>query len=291
MGGVPTPTPELEDLLARCHFRTLARQLKVWALNKRKPWFYLLFDAVRGFFPPALVGVPRHKRPVLWLNPAFVERNRSALQGYETRLNVFGPLPTFQENLSTLQVLQRRLACDALSRDLPREKRFPYLDRSLLEFVYAVPREQLVRPGHRRSLMRRAMVTIVPDELLNRKRKAFVARGPMVSIGHHWADLMKLTQHLLASELGIVDSERFTGVLQRAREGQEVALVAVLRTLITESWLRNLQACGVLPKSKSGGFPLASHPPNAKATEKSLTISAGMSGFIEERKGKIRRKT
>src|SRR5205809_4106717 len=39
MGGVPTPTPELEDLLARGHFRTLAHQSKVWALNKRKPWF------------------------------------------------------------------------------------------------------------------------------------------------------------------------------------------------------------------------------------------------------------
>src|SRR5882762_193816 len=33
MGGVPTATPELEDLLARPHFRTLAHQLKVWALN------------------------------------------------------------------------------------------------------------------------------------------------------------------------------------------------------------------------------------------------------------------
>jgi asparagine synthase (glutamine-hydrolysing) len=36
-GGVPTPTPEFEDLLAKGQFRTLAHQLKVWALNKRKP--------------------------------------------------------------------------------------------------------------------------------------------------------------------------------------------------------------------------------------------------------------
>src|SRR5258705_3185864 len=67
-GGVPTPTPELEDLLARGQFRRLAHQLKVWALNKRKPWFHLLFEAARGFFPLALVGLPKHKRPVPWLN-------------------------------------------------------------------------------------------------------------------------------------------------------------------------------------------------------------------------------
>src|SRR5712664_2792769 len=135
MGGVPTPTPEIEDLLARGHFRTLAHRLKVWALNKRKPWFHLFFEAARGFFPPALVGVPKHKRPAPWLNASFVKRNRTALQGYETRLKLFGPLPTFQENVLTLQVLQRQLACDALSADLPREKRYPYLDRDMLELM------------------------------------------------------------------------------------------------------------------------------------------------------------
>ena len=35
--------------------------------------------------------------------------------------------------------------------------------------------EQLVRPNQRRSLMRRALVGIVPAEILNRRRKAFIA--------------------------------------------------------------------------------------------------------------------
>jgi asparagine synthase (glutamine-hydrolysing) len=278
-GGVPTPTPELEDLLARAKFKQLAHQLKVWALNKRKPWFYLFFDAARGFFPPALAGVPKHKRPAPWLNPQFVKRNREALQGYETRLKLFGPLPAFQENVSTLQVLQRQLACDTLPSDLPREKRYPYLDRSLLEFMYAVPREQLVRPGQRRSLMRRALVGIVPDELLNRKRKAFVTRGPMASIGAQWTGLMELTQHMLASELGIVDSARFTNVLRKAREGQEVALITLLRTLAIESWLRNLQACNVWPGAMPR-VPLTSHLLTPRQAEKSLPFSARTTRFI-----------
>ena len=62
-----------------------------------------------------------------------------------------------------LEALRRQLACDALSSEPPYEKRYPYLDRALLEFMYAIPREQLVRPGQRRSLMRRALVGIVPD--------------------------------------------------------------------------------------------------------------------------------
>ena len=58
MGGMPTPTPELQDLLVEGDFKQFVHQLKVWALNKRKPWLYLLFDAAREFFPSRLVGVP-----------------------------------------------------------------------------------------------------------------------------------------------------------------------------------------------------------------------------------------
>jgi asparagine synthase (glutamine-hydrolysing) len=239
MGGVPTPMPELEDLLARGHFRTLAHQLEAWALNKRKPWFYLLFEAAREFFPPALVGVPKHKRPASWLKPDFVKRNRSALRGYQTRLKLFGPLPSFQKNVSSLQVLQRQLACDALSSNLPREKRYPYLDRSLLEFIFAAPREQLVRPGQRRSLMRRALVDIVPGEILNRKRKAYVARSPLAAISADWTRYSEITRHMAASgPLGIVDAKEFLEALQKACLGQAVSTVAILRTLGLERWLR-----------------------------------------------------
>jgi len=246
-GGVPTPTPELEDLLARGYFRTLVHQLKVWALNKRKPWFHLLFEAARGFFPPALAGVPNYKRPAPWLNPAFVKRNRTALQGYESRLKLLGPLPTFQENLSTLDVLRRQLACNVLSSDLPCEKRYPYLDRGLLEFMYAIPREQLVRPGHRRSLMRRALVGIVPDELLNRKRKAYAARSSLVAISAEWNRFVELSQHLLTVSIGIVDPTKFGEAMHRARSGQEVALIPLMRTLGIELWLRNLETWCTLP--------------------------------------------
>ena len=245
-GGVPTPTPELEDLLARGHFRTLAHQLKVWALNKRKPWFYLLFDAAREFFPPALVAVPKYKRPVRWLNPAFVKRNRRALTGYEDRTKIFGPLPSFQENVATLNALRRQLSCFDLSSDLPRERRYPYLDRGMLEFVFAIPREQLVRPGQRRSLMRRALVRIVPDELLNRKRKAFVTRGPRVGIAADWPHLPDLPQHMLISALGIADSTGFMEALQKIQQEADVPIVPLLRTLGIEFWLRNLATSHVL---------------------------------------------
>jgi hypothetical protein len=86
--------------------------------------------------------------------------------------------------------------------------------------------------------MRRALVDIVPDELLNRKRKAFVARGPSVAIAAEWPHLLELTRHMLLGSLEIADSTRFAEALQKARQGMEVPVVTIMRTLGIEIWLR-----------------------------------------------------
>lgn len=239
-GGVPTAAPELEDLLARVHLSEIARQLRAWALIKRKPWFQLLLEAVRRFFPPALVGLPRHLLPPPWLHANFVRRQRKALAGYQSRIQLFGPLPSFQENLLTLGALRRQLAALALPGMPAYEMRYPYLDRDLLEFLYAIPREQLVRPAQRRSLMRRAMAGIVPGELLNRRRKAFVTRTPALAIAAQFASLTGRGAMLISDQMGIVDAQVFRRESERAGSGHEVLLVSLTRAIEIENWLREL---------------------------------------------------
>jgi len=241
-GGVPTPLPELADLLARAQIRQFAHQLKVWALNQRVPWFHLFFASARRFLPTALLGTPSHKLPAPWLDRAFVKRNRGAFEGYEARLSILGPLPSFQENISTLHGLQRQLACEPLAPPPCIQKTYPYLDRDLLEFLYALPREQLLRPGHRRSLMRRALVGIVPDEILNRSRKAYVSRAPLAAISGDWAHLQRMRRILVSSELGIVDQQRIAQTIEEARQGHAVPVVPLMRTIAVETWLRHVRA-------------------------------------------------
>ena len=47
----------------------------------------------------------------------------------------------------------------------------PYWDRSLVEFVMAVPADQLHRPEKDRYLFRNAMKGILPSEVVNRRDK------------------------------------------------------------------------------------------------------------------------
>lgn len=237
-GGLPTPSPELQDLLVEGELRQLARQLKVWALAKRKPWIHLFGAALQRFLP-VMVADRWAGQPPAWLETDFVRRNRSALRGYPNRVSGTGPLPSFQENLNTLEVLRRQIACDGLPSDPCYEIRYPYLERAFLEFVFSVPRNQLVRPGQRRSLMRRSLARIVPEQILNRRRKAYVSRAMANAICSQWPALTAMMANLASATAGIVDAARFGEALEQAREGKSVALVSIMRTLSVERWLRS----------------------------------------------------
>jgi asparagine synthase (glutamine-hydrolysing) len=137
-GGVPSATPELQDLMIQGKVGNLAHKLKLWALAKRKPWFHLLAEALNGFLPLAVAREPKHLRPASWLQQDFRRRNRDALSGFNRRLRFHGSLPSLQANLDALEVVRRQMATRDLPTEYPHEKRYPFLDRSLLEFIFAI---------------------------------------------------------------------------------------------------------------------------------------------------------
>ena len=237
-GGVPTPIPELQDLFAKFQFAELATQLKLWALQKRKPWLQMLAEVVRPFLPLGLVGIAAAKRPPNWLAGQFTERHRAALLGYPRRVQLLSALPSFQENIATLELLRRQLACESVPTVPLCERRYPFLDRDFLQFIYAIPREQLVRPGQRRSLMRRALVGIVPEEILDRKRKAFVSRRPIAALSEHGLRSPGGGESMVSASLGIIDEQRFRETLERVKQDLDVPAVNLIRTFEIEQWLR-----------------------------------------------------
>ena len=246
LGGVPTPIPNLQDLLVGMQLGQLTRELKIWALQTKKTWFALLWLAAGEFVPSAMGGIPEDSRPVRWFKQTFVKRQAQAFAGYCSRKTLFGPLPSFQENTRTLDVLRRQLACTSPPFAPPCEKRYPYLDRDLLSFMFAIPADQLVRPAQSRSLMRRALRGIVPDEILNRKAKAFVCRAPLLAISKNWSTLAQMTQAMKSDCLGLVDSTCLSESLLRARRGEQIPIIALLRTIHLERWLNELSRSGIV---------------------------------------------
>jgi asparagine synthase (glutamine-hydrolysing) len=251
-GGVPTPTPELQDLLTRGQFVALARALKAWAAKMRTNRLPLLWEVARGFFPPAFRDVPEYVSPAApWFHADFVRRNHAALRGYLSKLKVFGPLPSFQDNLSKLAAERRLLAFYALPSGLHRESRYPYVDRTLLEFLYAIPCDQIVRLGQRRSLMKRALVGIVPDELLTRRRKAFVPKEAKKDSAIELTSVIEMRQPMISSAIEIVDPNLLLAAVKSTQGKEEIPFHILMRTLTFESWLVHLTIQGVLTKPMS----------------------------------------
>lgn len=253
-GGVPMPIAELADLVVRMRLKRFAHQLKQWALIQRKPWLHLLLQIVRSFCPPTLVGVAKHRQPPVWLKPHFANRYRNALAGYELRWRLFGRLPSFQESMSSLEALRRQLACFAPNSRPVHEECYPYLDRDFLEFVFAVPPQQLLRPGERRSLMRRSMRGIVPELILNRKRKANVSRAPRLAFSPSRLDLSELSSNMRCSALGIADPEMFLKALKDASIGKNLPVVPLLRLIGIEVWLRTIDKNHVVADCGHGSY-------------------------------------
>jgi asparagine synthase (glutamine-hydrolysing) len=141
--------------------------------------------------------------------------------------------------------LRRQMACTPLPSHFPHENRYPYLDRALLEFLFAVPREQLVRPGERRSLMRRALIGIVPSELLNRRRKAFACQSVLDQIRENWSEFIAMNRDMATAEIGVVEPDQLLSALKRGIQDGQISIVSVMRTLTLECWLRSLRTKGV----------------------------------------------
>ena len=239
-GGVPTPLPELSDELASGRLFQLIRKTNAWSLSQRRPWTHLLAETIFGFFPSNFGGAT-YSRPVApWLTPKFTHDQHDALNGYSRRLSLFGPRPSFQENASTLNLVRRQLACSHFNASSPLEKRYPYLDRDLLEFLFALQRDLLIQPGRRRLLMRRALSGVVPEEIIQRKRKAYVVRAPRMAIIEHWDFVQTLASDMVSESLGILSASSFRQQLEDTRAGKDVPIQSIIRTLVLEKWLRAL---------------------------------------------------
>ena len=106
--------------------------------------------------------------------------------------------------------------------------------------------------------MKRALVGIVPDELLDRKRKPFLPPQPEVGKEKNRSAqtlaLVEIGQYLVSSSLGIIDQDRFTEALQRVGLKEEASMHMLKRSLRLEFWLRHLSHHQILgtPKATDG---------------------------------------
>lgn len=246
LGGVPDPRAQLADLLVQCRFITLVRQLTAWSLVKRRPWIHLLWHSAIELLPAALRQYFVQEAKIeSWIRKDFAKRTRLAVKQLDVEEHFGMWLPSRRFYVGGVLLMARKLGkFTPVSSAL--EARYPFLDQNLIEYLLSVPATQLLRPGERRSLMRRSLSGIVPQEVLSRRTKQLGTRTIALMLEKHWDELQNIFQTPLSSILGYVDETRLLETISDARTGKMVSLIRLLWTISLEYWLRDLMARGLL---------------------------------------------
>jgi len=241
LGGVPTPLPELAGYLVSGQLSQLLRRVIDWGIAARDPLTSLIGKTAR--YTLGLYCRSDHSDRVspFWITRPLRRHYIDRLSFSELTARLWSR-PEAIDNARTWSSLLGTLPHLAPSLLARYEYRYPYLDRDLVGFLFRIPREQLVRPGRRRCLMRRALRPIVPEEVLERRRKAYLIRGPLVSLQRARDKILALFTGSLTAELGFIDDGAFRLAFEAVARSEDTAwLHAALRTILFELWLRSRQ--------------------------------------------------
>jgi asparagine synthase (glutamine-hydrolysing) len=243
LGGVPTPLPELSELLWEREFVQMIRRSIPWCIGGRTPVLHMLLDTLRHTCMLYFGSIENRSDLPAWLSPRLREQCIAHCRKARKACNRSGVRPTAITNDQAWWAIMETLPHMFPGTVERPEYRYPYLDKDLVEFLFSVPRTQLVRPGRRRSLMRRALKGIVPEKVLERRRKGYVIRGPLSAIRHQRSEISALLSNALIGDRGFVDVATLQGVLAGSANGTETKWwQALVRSLSLEIWLRHVQS-------------------------------------------------
>jgi asparagine synthase (glutamine-hydrolysing) len=245
LGQALDPSIQMADLLLRFRFPSLAQQLVAWSLIKRVPWIQILFQTLIHLMPLSIrTRLSEVAKLEPWLDGDFARRHGLSARRLEALRGAWVWSPTARDSLQTLATLARQLT---QAQPSTYEPRYPYLDRTLIEFLISIPSDQLLRPGQRRSLMRRALVGFLPLEITHRVTKASSSRCYCVTLEKYWNRIEKSLSSSLSSRLGYIKDDHLRAVLVLMKNGcLPPYFLRPLRALSLELWLREMEARGVI---------------------------------------------
>lgn len=233
-------TPELADLLVQGKLLSLAEALQRWSATSK---LHLLGMIWYGAIQPALpwglgpAPLPADALP-RWINHDLVKQA-------DLHERILGPRDPFGFKLPSKRRQITQLlggivtTASGTYQDMNCiELAYPLQDRRLIEFVMAIPFQQLLRPGENRSIQRRALARILPDPIVRRKGKKGLAEPILRAISTEWKFLETTLQDAEVFRKGFVDRNALCDALARARMGESHTPILVLSLVALEWWLR-----------------------------------------------------
>ena len=238
MGCQPDNSVAVFDDLRRGRWLTGLQNLRAWSRATRKPFVELAFrllaaerrpvpDSAIDLLTPRLRDMAGDAQPIVV--PAGVRRSKRLLAGM-----VLG------------YAAGARL--DIPHRPPEIVYAYPFTHRPLVEFMLAIPGEQLSAPGTTRALMRRAFACFVPPRVIRR-----------ISKGYYPPSAYRAARRLVASldvgdlevvERGWIDPGRLQAAIRALTDGSGETGGGIHSVLRLEAWLQARRKALPIPQRK-----------------------------------------
>lgn len=255
LGGVQYEAPELAECIRDRELPAFVRAVYRWAVSRKKSVVRLTretFQLLRAATNPNLLGAYEGST-LPWALVKPPNPGRALL--HFARWGELSPWGLCTERI-------RFAVAQQLSGTEPPlvgcvEKRYPYLDRSLFVFLASIPRTQILQPGKRRWLMRRALRGLVPDPVLFRRSKWFGYRRPLVALREERVAIERMFDDPWLSDGVVGDASSIRKRLELASHGSTDDALVLMSAIGIEQWMR------CLARHARVAMPLASFEANA----------------------------
>ncbi|HMF58356.1 MAG TPA: asparagine synthase-related protein [Pyrinomonadaceae bacterium] len=243
MWSMERPCLDLTDMLAAKDLRKLHARIKAYSLHTGRTYWDLFWtDAVNSQAARSTSVSSRRMANDPWINWSLFTKCQ--------REQTVDTLAAMDSSLPASRRISYKLISDAiriLSLHHFRtcgmiDASYPYLDRRLIQFMLSVPFEQKLRPGITRSLHRRAVRGVLPQEILARRGKTGAEECLCRALGREWQAVQSLFgPDARVVRRGYVDLPKLLAAMNEARDGRHPDVYSLMRVISLEVWLRGLE--------------------------------------------------
>lgn len=208
------PPVHLADVIRQFGLRRWRNELLEWSRVGRRSLWNLVWHCSRQRLNDQYAGAANRTEAPPWLSEEFY---RLVVSAESVRWHGGARLYS-----SAARELQYRsiMQTAAVARFIRvGDERHPLLYRPLVEFVLALPWEQLIRADQDRVIQRRAMSELLPEAIRGRKSKASGTPLLLRGIRENWSRVEPNARGSMLAQFGLVNPTKFEAACLRLRHG------------------------------------------------------------------------
>jgi asparagine synthase (glutamine-hydrolysing) len=238
MGCQPDNSASVFDDGGRWDPLGVLRRMRAWSRATHKPFVEIAWRLFAPEAPPADTGAAL-------LTP----RLRQMLLDAPDASRAVTDIPRSKRALAAMVLAYTNGRLDIPHYPPEVAYTYPFAHRPLVEFVLAIPGEELSAPGVTRSLMRRAFADLLPPRVLNRQSKGYYPPAALRAARRQIASILSVDA-LEVVQRGWIDADRLRQALRTLADGGGESGGDVHRVLHLERWLQARQTRSAIPQRK-----------------------------------------